>query len=179
MVLRLIALNGRWNGVTVNVGRFGGGTRVNVVPETAELEVELRATNERALVAAETALEELLATPSDPDVRIEASVCKEHRPMQRTPITASLAGLATTIAGKLGVELTEESTGGASDANTTSALGVPTLDGLGPIGGDDHSPAEWLDVASIPPRTALLAGLIARCGEVIERRSGSSRPADT
>ena len=56
-------------------------------------------------------------------------------------------------------------TGGASDANTTAAAGVPTLDGLGPVGGDDHSPAEWLDLTSVVPRTALLAGLIARTAQ--------------
>jgi glutamate carboxypeptidase len=44
---------------------------------------------------------------------------------------------------------------------------VPTLDGLGPIGGDDHSVDEWLDVTSIVPRTTLLAGLIARAGEAL------------
>ena len=39
-------------------------------------------------------------------------------------------------------------------------MGVPTIDGLGPIGGLDHSPDEYLEVASIVPRTALLAGLL-------------------
>ena len=58
-------------------------------------------------------------------------------------------------------------TGGASDANTTAGLGVPTLDGLGPIGGDDHSADEWLDLSSVVPRTTLLATLIARVGEAL------------
>ena len=56
----------------------------------------------------------------------------------------------------------DAATGGASDANTTSALGIPTIDGLGPVGGDDHSVDEWLDETSIVPRTTLLAALIAR-----------------
>ena len=56
------------------------------------------------------------------------------------------------------------STGGASDANTTAGMGVPTLDGLGPIGGMDHSPQEYLEVASIVPRTTLLAALIVAIG---------------
>ncbi|MHB8460274.1 MAG: hypothetical protein ACYDB6_09435, partial [Candidatus Limnocylindrales bacterium] len=53
---------------------------------------------------------------------------------------------------------------GASDANTTAGMGVPSLDGLGPIGGNDHSPAEYLEVDSIVPRTTLLAGLIVAAG---------------
>nr|MBA2557152.1 M20 family peptidase [Chloroflexota bacterium] len=51
-------------------------------------------------------------------------------------------------------------TGGASDANTTSGMGIPTLDGLGPVGGNDHSPLEYLEIGSIVPRVTLLAGLI-------------------
>ena len=61
-----------------------------------------------------------------------------------------------------GSSSSDAATGGASDANTTSGMGVPTLDGLGPIGGNDHSPAEYLEVASIVPRTTLLAGAAAR-----------------
>ena len=56
-------------------------------------------------------------------------------------------------------------TGGASDANTTTAAGLPTLDGLGPVGGDDHSADEWLDLSSVVPRTTLLAALIDRAVE--------------
>ena len=71
------------------------------------------------------------------------------------------------IAGELGFALRDAATGGASDANTTAALGVPTLDGLGPIGGDDHSVDEWLDLTSVVPRTTLLAALIGRIGEAL------------
>ena len=87
--------------------------------------------------------------------------------MERTAATGRLAELAIAIAGELGFDLTEAATGGASDANTTAGLGVPTLDGLGPIGGDDHSADEWLDLASVVPRTTLLATLIARVGEAL------------
>jgi glutamate carboxypeptidase len=64
------------------------------------------------------------------------------------------------LAEALGFGLADTATGGASDANTTSGLGVPTIDGLGPIGGLDHSPDEYLEVGSIVPRTTLLAALI-------------------
>jgi glutamate carboxypeptidase len=60
----------------------------------------------------------------------------------------------------VGCERPHAATGGASDANTIAATGTPVLDGLGPVGGDDHAPGEWLDVDSIVPRTALLAALI-------------------
>jgi glutamate carboxypeptidase len=62
----------------------------------------------------------------------------------------------------------DQATGGASDANTTAGMGVPTLDGLGPVGGGAHGPDEWLDVGSVVPRVSLLAALISRAGEAVD-----------
>jgi glutamate carboxypeptidase len=87
--------------------------------------------------------------------------------MEKSAASARLVDLAVAIAAGLGFQLRDAATGGASDANTTAALGVPTLDGLGPVGGDDHSVDEWLDVTSIAPRTALLAALMSRAGEAV------------
>ena len=78
---------------------------------------------------------------------------------------------SSTGAGDLGFAHRDASTGGGSDACTTAALGVPTLDGLGPVGGDPHSVKEWMDVPSVPQRIALAAGLIARAGEAVTRAS--------
>jgi glutamate carboxypeptidase len=79
--------------------------------------------------------------------------------------------LAQGLAAGLGFEVRDAATGGASDANTTAGLGVPTLDGLGPIGGMDHSPEEWLDVTSIVPRTTLFAALLLATGRDPEVRA--------
>jgi glutamate carboxypeptidase len=83
--------------------------------------------------------------------------------MERTTETARLFEVARVVAAQLGVDLKEGSTGGASDGNFTSALGVPTLDGLGAVGGGAHAIDEWVDVQSLPQRAALIAGLIERC----------------
>jgi len=160
----LHALNGRWEGATVNVGVVQAGTRSNVVPEHAALDLDVRATTEAALAAVEAEVERIGSTCVLDGVTSKVDLFKEARPMERTPGTARLVEAAREVAHRLGVDLDDAATGGASDANTASALGVPTLDGLGPIGGDDHSDREWLDVASIVPRTALLAGLVARVG---------------
>jgi glutamate carboxypeptidase len=69
---------------------------------------------------------------------------------------------AQAIAAEQGYPLKDTSTGGVSDANVIAGLGVPVLDGLGPIGGLDHSPDEYIDAASIVPRTVLVAELIRR-----------------
>jgi glutamate carboxypeptidase len=87
--------------------------------------------------------------------------------MEKTDASARLVALAVGIAGELGFALRDAATGGASDANTTAALGIPTIDGLGPVGGDDHSVDEWLDLRSVVPRTTLLALLLARIGQAV------------
>jgi glutamate carboxypeptidase len=84
--------------------------------------------------------------------------------MERTEATARLVEQAQAIAAELGFDLKDAATGGASDANAVAAMGVPTLDGLGPVGGDPHSASEWLDLDSVVPRVTLLAGLIASQG---------------
>ena len=163
-VLQLHALNGRWPTVTVNTGVIHGGTRPNVVPAGCELQVDLRAATADAFEAAAAEIERIVAEPHVPDVRAEQRRTAGHPPMEKTDASARLVAQAAEIASELGFELHDAATGGASDANTTSALGIPTIDGLGPVGGDDHSVDEWLDVTSIVPRTTLLAGLISRIG---------------
>jgi glutamate carboxypeptidase len=166
-VLALNALNGRWPTVTVNAGVIHGGTRPNVVPERCELQVDLRASTVEAFAAATSELERLVASPTVEGVSTSVRASAGHQPMVRTEASGRLVALAVAIAADLGIELKDAATGGASDANTTAALGLPTLDGLGPIGGDDHSVDEWLDLASVVPRTTLLAGLIGRIGDAL------------
>ncbi len=157
-------LNGRWPGVTVNVGVIAGGTRPNVVAERCVMEVDVRSPDARSLGAVEAEVERLAGEHTVPDVRAEVRAEKWHRPMEKGEGGARLASIASEVARELGFDLRDAATGGASDANTTSAAGIPTLDGLGPIGGDDHGPNEWLDLSSVVPRMALLAGIISRVG---------------
>ncbi len=158
--IRLQAMNGRWPGVTANVGVIAGGTRPNVVPDRAVLEVDVRSAARVALEEAWRAVEDIAATPGVPDVTVAVEELGRHWPMEKLERSGRLVDLAVALAGRLGFDLRDAATGGASDANTTSGMAVPTLDGLGPIGGLDHSPDEYLEVASIVPRTTLLAALL-------------------
>jgi glutamate carboxypeptidase len=160
IVRDLHALNGRWPGVTVNVGTIRGGIRPNVVAETCSMEVDLRAVRAADLDTAEAAVREVAARTEVPDVTADVEVRAGHRPMEKLERSGRLVVTAVALAEALGFGLADTATGGASDANTTSGLGVPTIDGLGPIGGLDHSPDEYLEVGSIVPRTTLLAALI-------------------
>jgi glutamate carboxypeptidase len=156
------ALNGRWPGVTVNVGVARGGTRTNVVAERCMLQVDLRSPELATLEEAEAEIARICTDHGVDGVTVQVDGNGWHRPMEKKEGGARLAALAIDLASELGFELRDAATGGASDANTTSAAGTPTIDGLGPVGGDDHAPAEWLDLTSVVPRVALLAGLISR-----------------
>ncbi|HEX6139886.1 MAG TPA: M20/M25/M40 family metallo-hydrolase, partial [Candidatus Limnocylindria bacterium] len=160
-VVELHALNGRWPGATVNAGVIAGGTRPNVVAAECLVKLDVRATTVAEFDAVMAEVERQVGTPAVPDVTAGVTRVAHHPPMEKSPATARLAELAVALAAELGFELHDAATGGASDANTTAAAGLPTLDGLGPVGGDDHSEDEWLDLASVVPRTTLLAGLVA------------------
>ena len=166
-VIRLHELNGRWPSVTVNAGVIRGGTRPNVVPAECILEVDLRAATVAEFEEANAEAERIVAATEPPEVGTRLRRLAGHSPMEKNAATARLAALAVTLAGELAFELRDTATGGASDANTTSGMGLPTLDGLGPIGGDDHSADEWLDLPSVVPRTALLAALMANARQAL------------
>jgi glutamate carboxypeptidase len=161
-VVALHELNGRWPTVTVNAGVIRGGTRPNVVPAECEVQVDLRAATTAAFDAAAAALARIAGSPAVDGVMSDVERIAGHPPMEKTAASGRLVEQAVAIASDLGFALRDAATGGASDANTTAALGIPTLDGLGPVGGDDHSVDEWLDVTSIVPRTTLLAELVRR-----------------
>lgn len=163
----LHALNGRWEGVTVNAGVIAGGTRPNVVAASCRLEVDLRAPTHGTFEAVRAAVADVAAAPAVPGVTARLRQTAAHPPMERSPASDRIVTLAQSLAHELGFELHDAATGGASDANTTSAAGLPTLDGLGPIGGDDHSDDEWLDLSSVIPRTTLLAALMVRMGQAL------------
>ncbi len=178
IVRELHALNGRWDGVSVNVGKIGGGTRPNVVAERCELEVDVRATTGAGLREVEAAIRGLVATTEIPDTTVDADVMVAWEPMEKLARSGRLVEHAQAVAARLGFAIADTATGGASDANTTSGMGVPSLDGLGPIGGNDHAPGEYLEVDSVVPRTTLLAGLllaIARDPEIMAWRTDDPR----
>ncbi len=157
-IIRLQAMTDRARGTTVTVGVVQGGTRSNVVPAEAAAEIDVRITS---IEEAERVVKLIKAlSPELPGARLEIRGSINRPPMERTAETDRLFRLAHKAAAGLGIDLKEGSTGGASDGNFTSALGIPTLDGLGAVGGGAHAVDEWVDIESLPQRAALLAELI-------------------
>ena len=157
-LLEIVKFTDLARGITVNPGVIQGGTRSNVIAAEAWAEVDLRIA--RAADAAELEKKFAALKPFDPDCAIELSGGINRPPMERTEGTVRLFGIAKEIGAAMGWKLEESSTGGGSDGNFTSALGIPTLDGLGALGEGAHASNESVVIHELPQRTALLAGLI-------------------
>lgn len=149
--LALEALTDYAQGITFNVGRIEGGTNRNVVPEHASLQADFRVvTPEQAerLLALVRAL-----TPVIDGVKLEVEAALNRPPFERGPMVDALLARAKRVARATGFELDEVArTGGGSDGNFTSALGVPTLDGLGAEGDGAHTLNEYIDIGTLPLR---------------------------
>lgn len=147
-------------GITLNVGVVRGGIRPNVIPDRAEAEVDVRfktLADGRSVEAALRALESRI-----PGVRLEVEGGLSYPPLERNAAVLGVYEVARSVAAEMGLTLSEASTGGASEASFASALGIPTLDGLGADGDGAHAEDEHVLVSSMPQRAALAAGLIAR-----------------
>ncbi len=145
-------------GITVNAGVIGGGTRSNVVPATAWAEFDVRIARSADAQRIDRRFRRL--RPVDRHCTLEVTGGLNRPPMERMPGTVTLFRNAATIARGLGFELQEAATGGGSDGNFTSALGVPTLDGMGAVGEGAHADHESILLDALVPRTALLAAMI-------------------
>jgi glutamate carboxypeptidase len=159
-ILRLQDLEDRVAGTTLTVGVVHGGTTPNVVPAHASAEIDVRVASRAEEVRIERALGALHPITSEVCVTVSGSF--NRPPMERTPGIANLFEQARRLAAALrpGFELTEGSSGGGSDGNFTAALGIPTLDGLGALGGGAHADDEHILVASLFERAAILSSLL-------------------
>lgn len=146
-------------GLTVSVGIAGGGSKTNVIPADAFAEVDVRIAKMTDGPRIEKKFQSL--EPSDKRCSLSVSGGINRPPMERTRGTVRLFEQARSLAAELGFTLDEAATGGASDGNFTSALGIPTLDGMGAVGEGAHAAHESILLEHIAPRTALLAGMLA------------------
>ncbi|MEO5874741.1 MAG: M20 family metallopeptidase [Streptosporangiaceae bacterium] len=161
--LAVAALGDAGRGTTVTPTVSSAGTTSNTVPGAARLAVDVRAYDSAELRRVDAAIHALRTV--HPEAALTVADGPRRGPLQRSS-SFGLFQLAAALATELGMPpLREASVGGGSDGNLTGALGIPTLDGLGAVGGNAHAEGEWLDLAALPARTELLRGLIARLRE--------------
>lgn len=149
-------------GTTINVGTASGGTGINVVAEKASMEVDIRFTRPEETRRLEEALERLRASPVTPGIRVVSSFIVTRPPMNPSPATKALCALVEDAGRAAGVPVGWQATGGGSDGNFTAALGIPTVDAMGPRGGAAHSMEEYLELSDLPQRFALFMEVLGR-----------------
>lgn len=160
-VIAINALTDWDRGTTLNVGVIHGGSAANVVADTAVAELDVRFWENDEYDRVNLALNALCAKGFLDGVTTTLTQVN-HKPAMATSEATQALMQQVEAAGKAeGVAITWQAVGGGSDANHTAALGIPTLDGLGPVGAGFHSPAEWLDKASIEPRIRLLKRVVS------------------
>jgi glutamate carboxypeptidase len=160
-ISRQIARLETWNdprrGVTINAGTIEGGSRTNVIPEVARVQLDLRATTAADMRQLEHRLRKL--RPELKGSRLEVTGGFTRAPLERK-MSGALFARARALAAGMNLTLEECAVGGGSDGNFTAAAGAPTLDGLGAVGDGAHSTHEHILTKTMPQRAALLAALL-------------------
>lgn len=158
-VLFLESLADRSRETTVAATVAHSGDKTNVIPEHGGLSVDVRVWSVDEAHRVEQAVRGY--RPADSRVVVEVEGGVDRPPMESTADSMALYDRARSVAAQLGFELGAARVGGASDGNFTAAAGVPTLDGLGPTGGNAHAREEFVLLSDLPRRAALLAALAA------------------
>jgi glutamate carboxypeptidase len=159
-VIQLHELNDHENGISVNVGLIEGGSAVNTISDHATAQMEIRIAETDQASSVEERMEEICSKTDVPGTEIILEGEMNRPPMEKNKRNKQLLQRIIGVGKDLGIEITDTSTGGGSDASFTSAAGVATIDGMGPVGGNAHSEKEYLEVSSLSERTLLLAKVI-------------------
>jgi glutamate carboxypeptidase len=163
LVARLEALTDARSATICSVGILRSGTARQVVPGEGELHVDLRARGDREMQALVKAAVQLVEAAATEGVRIDSEVTL--RPALPGAVAEPVAALAERLRTEAGLPFRRITEKGGSDGSFVAALGVPTLDGLGPIATEQCSRREAVLTESIVPRTALIAGLLLNAAE--------------
>lgn len=166
LTIAAAALTDAATGTSVTPTLASSGTTTNTVPAAAQLWIDVRARTTTELERVDAALRRYRPVTPGASISVHGGI---NRPPLESQMSASLFELATKLAGRIGLAPLEQvSVGGASDGNFTAGAGVPTLDGLGAVGGGAHADGEHVLVEEIVPRTRLLIELVAEISRTEE-----------
>lgn len=150
-------------GVSANVGLVTGGIGPNTVASHARAAVDFRFTTDGDKIHLTQALDQIMAASVIPGTRTTMTWISQRPAMPETPTGMALFTQIQSISKQLGISVIPEWRQGVSDANIIAQAGIPVIDGLGPIGGNDHSPEEYIIKQSLMDRARLFAQILIRC----------------
>jgi glutamate carboxypeptidase len=164
-VLQLSKLGDPDKKTTVNFTVIDAGDRTNVIPDKASAKADVRVAVPEEFNRVEQDLSRISANKLIPEIDVKTTLQRGLPPMPQTAETDKLVAIAESIYGEIGRKLTIEGSGGAADASLSAAVGTPTLDGFGIVGGNIHTPEEYAEVESVTPRLYLLTRMIMALAE--------------
>ena len=164
-IIQLHALTNHSEGINVSVGIIEGGESVNTIAPSAVAHVDVRISKIEQSEFIDEKIREICSRSDIEGTTIELSGGLNRPPMVKNKETIDFLDIIKEVGNEVGINIVDIGTGGGSDASFTSAIGVPTVDGLGPVGGNPHSVDEYLEVPTLVERTNLLAELIERLSE--------------
>ena len=147
-------------GFTINIGTVAGGKAANIVAAEAKMVVDLRLVRLEQENFFNDCIIKLKEHAKEKEVKIEVSGGITRPPMFMTLKTEEFMTLVNNVSEKLAMPCKWCKAGGGSDGNFSAALGIPTIDGFGPLGGSAHTDKEYLEVAAIEPSAKLLLEII-------------------
>lgn len=157
-IAKINGLNDLRNGTSVSVTMADGGSASNVIPAKASAYIDSRMLTQRAMDDIRAALNKL--EPFVPGAKVSVEEQHSRGPMEYNATMQTAFERAKTIGAQYGVTVRGESVGGGSDGNTTAAMGVPTLDGLGAVGDGLHALHEHVLISSLAQRATLVAAIL-------------------
>ena len=164
-ILRIEGLAAGRPEMTSVITSVRGGDAANTVPGHAAATIDIRSSVPADLDYALAKLDQ----PGDHDGVAIAILDRGTWPPM--PHAGRLVDEALELAREAGLAIGQRRSGGVSDGCWTGALGIPTIDGLGPVGGDDHTPSEWIDVTTLDRRLEWIVRLIERAAQPVSLRS--------
>lgn len=161
-IVALHAMTDLDRGTTVNVGLVSGGQTVNTTAPHAVGEIDIRTMTTTDRQAALDQVAAIMAQSTVPDTHATWEILGEFLPLEGSAKSNQLLDLYLGVSAEQGVHIAGEFTGGCADSGYTAAQGIPTLCGLGPVGGKAHTVEEYMEVATMLPRAQAMAMTILR-----------------
>ena len=161
-IQRINQLNRPDSGITAQCTVISGGHKTNIIPDTATVKVDLRYATMQEAEEALTFFKSLSQRPVLPGASVEVAIEGQRPPLESTPESEELLRMLVEEGRQLGLEPAGISTGGCSDGNWTASMGIPTLDGMGPVGENSHRLDEYMLLDSFIPALTMITALCKR-----------------
>ncbi|MGA6925899.1 MAG: M20/M25/M40 family metallo-hydrolase, partial [Desulfosarcina sp.] len=146
-------------GASAHVTVVHAGEKTNIIPDEARASVDVRVASQSQVAPVEAFFRSLPAHTHVPGVRLSVEGVVDRPPMESGPRTQRLWQLFESQAAAMRLDISSIATGGCSDGNFTAALGVPTIDGMGLVGGNAHRVDEYVELTSVVPQIQLIASV--------------------